>query len=342
MKGNKNKRTYDVELLSALGNADEKFIDQAFLTDTKEKFQRLNGSVRKKIYLKVTALAASLLLVCGFFMFLPHLLPSKDENASGEAEFYEEKKTKNENETGGYHPIEGRVVITSGDMWNYYAAIKAVYFSDKNTASSKSILTLSGSNVSDTDKRPRESESPNPPPQITESGYGVTESGETSSPNNGEGIYYYDLSDFGKLNITRATYLRAELKEKNGFLASKIGTGEIEIVITEINGFDSMITFKNGDKFFSCLENGLNDFSSHKYIEGFFVVKNEDAENSSFYLTVSKSGEITEIDCSIRNSKYYVSDVMEVIKATQKSAYVDEGYSIKELEDFFNGREVKE
>ena len=346
MKENKEDKQ-GLEFLSAIGNVDEKLAEQAFMTYTKEKFDKLHHKRSKNITMKLTAIAATLLIVFGLIGFLPLVNPMfKSEEVEGKywEEYGHPKKEKDENVVPENYPqSEGKLIIQSGDMWNYYAAVKAIFYSNDPTLSHKGVIILN--NDTGYDKQPYESERPNPPETdypadtyLPESGYREVGSGEVSLPNIGDNVYYYDLSEFGELNIIRATHLRAVLKEEKGFLASKIGTGEIEIVITEISGFDSMITFRNGDRYFSCLENGLNDFSSHKYIEGFYVVKNEDAEFSKFLLTFSKTGDITKISCDVRNSKDHVSDVIEVIKDTQRSSNVKAGYSIKELEDYFNSK----
>ena len=101
-----------------------------------------------------------------------------------------------------------------------------------------------------------------------------------------------------------------------------------------------MDAFRNGDKYYSCLENGLNEFSTHKYIEGFFVVKNETPDTCSFTLGYDKKGNVTSLDCSIRNSQRFLPDEIEVIKGTTKTVDVNAGYSIKELEEFFNSKEA--
>ncbi len=95
--------------------------------------------------------------------------------------------------------------------------------------------------------------------------------------------------------VSMVTYFMVELHNENGFLARKLGgTGVVEVVITQ-NDLDSLgqlITFKRGERYYSCLANGgqydpnsgasSREFSSHKYIEGFQIVKNKKQENFSF------------------------------------------------------------
>lgn len=329
----KKKTDRQHDFLISLGGVDEKLASQAFAADTKEKFGRLERKRRRNISAVISA-AASFILVCGVIAFLP-MIAGKTESEKSNGELEEIKKHEDASDEG-VPPFltEGRLVIESADMWNYYAEIKSVYFANSPQASSNKTATL-GNGVG-YDRYPDGSECPNPPPEVSESTPPTASSEQPPNTFAPENVFYYDLSDFGELNITRATYLQAELTERSGFLASVIGLGRIEIVITEIGGFDSMITFKNGDKYFSCLENGLNEFSSHKYIDGFYVVKNLNNEISRFSLTLSEDGEIADIKCSISNPKNHLPDEIRIIENTQKSADVKKGYSIKELEDYFN------
>lgn len=86
--------------------------------------------------------------------------------------------------------------------------------------------------------------------------------------------------------ITMYSYFTVTLSDTNGFLARKLGgTGSVEVVIT-CNNFNNMITFKKGERYYSCLETSSNDnamsFSSHKYVDGYKIVENEEEENYGF------------------------------------------------------------
>ena len=142
-----------------------------------------------------------------------------------------------------------------------------------------------------------------------------------------------------------------ELTDKNGFLASKLGLGLVDVVITEecIWG-DSLITFRNGDKFFSCLSNGwsLNgetggwmwDFSTHKYVEGFNIVKNFEQENYAFYIDMNAEGQAFAFECrGAQNGGYRADQNVEVVSSTSISNQ-GSSYTIAELEDYFNDDSV--
>lgn len=52
--------------------------------------------------------------------------------------------------------------------------------------------------------------------------------------------------------ITMAAYFNIKLNNPNGFLAQKLGgTGKVEVAITK-NNFKDLITFKRGEKYYSC------------------------------------------------------------------------------------------
>lgn len=166
----------------------------------------------------------------------------------------------------------------------------------------------------------------------------------TTSP--GEKIYYYQLKPNEPFNMRTVNLFQIELTDENGFLASKLGLGLVDVVITEncIWG-DSLITFRNGDKFFSCLTNGwhLNretggqrwDFSTHKYVEGFNIVKNFQQENYYFYVDADAEGQIIAFACSARNGGDLADQNVKIASATRISTQGG-SITIAELEDYFN------
>lgn len=112
----------------------------------------------------------------------------------------------------------------------------------------------------------------------------------------------YEINKDATFEITMAAYFQIELKNPNGFLAKTLGgTGKVEVAITK-NSFCNLITFKKGDKFYSCLENSSSyddgeeqlSFTTSKYIEGFNLVKNFNQENFKFNVTLVNS-KVTDI-----------------------------------------------
>ena len=108
-------------------------------------------------------------------------------------------------------------------------------------------------------------------------------------------IYHYPIDINKVFTTTMVSYFTINLNDKRGFLAQKLGgTGEVEVVVTQndIDPLGYMITFKRGNNYYSCLSSGgsydvisdktTREFSSHKYIEGFNIVKNKEQENYKF------------------------------------------------------------
>jgi hypothetical protein len=150
------------------------------------------------------------------------------------------------------------------------------------------------------------------------------------------------------------TYFTIELNDEKGFLAQKLGgTGLVEVVVTENNIEDmgQMITFKKDEKYYTCFMNGqdneLNsntvsrEFSSHKYIDGFNIVKNLEQENYKF--TVHYDGsKVIGFECAPFYSvptNYTVDDVT-FTEDFCVVLYTKQTFTIDELEVYFkNGNE---
>lgn len=164
---------------------------------------------------------------------------------------------------------------------------------------------------------------------------------DTTNP--GKDIIYYTLEPNQPFNMKKVNMFQIELTDENGFLASKLGLGLVDVVISEncIWG-DSLITFRNGDKFFSCLTNGwrLNtetggqqwNFSTHKYVEGFNIVKNFKQENYAFYIDADAEGQIFAFECRGWDR---ADQNVRIVSATRISTQGGE-ITIAELEDYFN------
>lgn len=116
--------------------------------------------------------------------------------------------------------------------------------------------------------------------------------------------------------ITMYSYFTISLNDTKGFLAQKLGgTGSVEVVITR-NNFNNMITFKKGERYYSCLQTSSTEramsFSSHKYVNGFQLVENFDQENYEF--TVYFEGDkVIGMNCGRfegnGNYKYVADDI---------------------------------
>ena len=148
---------------------------------------------------------------------------------------------------------------------------------------------------------------------------------------------------------TMVTYFTIELNDEKGFLAQKLGgTGLVEVVVTQnnIDDLGQMITFKREEKYYTCFANGgYNDpdsdkmgheFSSHKYIEGFNIIKNKEQENYKF--TVHYDGSrVIGFECAPFHSvpTNYAVDNVTFIEDFCVVLYTKQTFTIDELELFF-------
>ena len=167
----------------------------------------------------------------------------------------------------------------------------------------------------------------------------------TAKPSNN--IYYYQLKPNQPFNMKKVNMFQIELTDENGFLASKLGLGLVDVVISENCIWnDSLITFRNGDRFFSCLTNGRRldtktssqqwIFSTHKYVEGFNIVKNFQQENYAFHIDADAEGQIFAFECRVsQNGGDRVDQNVRIVSATRISTQGGK-ITVAELEDYFN------
>ena len=148
---------------------------------------------------------------------------------------------------------------------------------------------------------------------------------------------------------TMVTYFTIELNDEKGFLAQKLGgTGLVEVVITKnnIDDLGEMITFKREEKYYTCLKNGggydtdtnitNSDFSSHKYIEGFNIVKNKLQYNFKFTVYYEGS-KVIGFECApFGNTSFeYKTDDVTFIEDFCIVLYTKQTFTIDELEVYF-------
>ena len=116
--------------------------------------------------------------------------------------------------------------------------------------------------------------------------------------------------------ITMYSYFTVTLNDTRGFLAQKLGgTGAVEVVITR-NNFNNMITFKKGERYYSCLQTSATEnamsFSSRKYVNGFKLVENFEQENYEFNVYF-ESDKVIGMNCGRfegnGNYKYVADDI---------------------------------
>lgn len=330
------------KLSQLLGNTDDDLLDEAYRIDSADKLQKkikgekaLKGkgfALRPSMRI---AVAAMLVIVCVISISLVPALFGRGNSShlpENPSKPVTEQSVPNDPYTPDITLPSGRLHIDGLDMLNYYYAIRSLadesgYVTACADGTGKLIL-LDGFIAEDEPSAPLGEDVSKP---------------EFSRPDNdhviNDNVIYYDIDPDQPIVISKVLLFRIELTDERGFLASKLGTGVIDVVISKEFVFgDDLITFKNGERYFSCLTNGggidYMEFTTHKYIEGFSVVKNLDQENYSF--TVSIAGDqVIDFQCGIFK---YGSTPDEGVRVVSKTSVVNEThtYTLAELEDYFN------
>ncbi len=159
----------------------------------------------------------------------------------------------------------------------------------------------------------------------------------------------YPIDRYKVFTATMVTYFTIELNDEKGFLAQQLGgTGVVEVVVTEndIEDMEQMITFKRNNKYYTCFINDQHNdpnsnkvsrgFSSHKYIDGFNIIKNFEQENYKF--TVHYDGsKVVGFECAPFNSMptNYVADDITFVEDFCVVLYTKQTFTIDELEVYF-------
>jgi len=229
----------------------------------------------------------------------------------------------------------GEFSITSGDMLNYYGGMYLLteHGNSVSFSTSGSTYTLQLLNSTDATESPL-------PPDVTEGP--PLSPPQTDPPQDSldPEIYYYEFDRNGRFFISQAIYAQIALTNPDGFLASKIGCGTVDVMITN-SSIEPMITFKNGDRYFSCLLNGGGylsemEFSTHKYVEGLYIVKNfELSENYSFMVCFDENQNITHIECQVFGIGDRPDGIMPVVSQTL-AIEVNASFTIDQLEEYYN------
>ena len=168
------------------------------------------------------------------------------------------------------------IEIDSLDALNYYGA--QVLRAQNADKSAKKALHLDGNSafrlLSDTEEytKPEVPEAPESAPDAADD--------DPSAPIYDEerNAYYYSFDPNDSFTVADVIGFRIRLTNPEGFLAKKLGTGIIDVVLTH-SSFEQMITFRSEDgRFFSCLSGTSRDgcltYADVKYVDGFRVYKN--------------------------------------------------------------------
>lgn len=245
-------------------------------------------------------------------------------------------------------------LIDSLGKWNYYAARKTVADYGKVPTAHNFLKTPSlaipttnvGYDVVDSVGNEGFEESVNP--ELPEDSLWFdTEEKEENRPQDTEDVRYYALYDWGTFTVERTVYFQIELTDETAFLGSRLGVGTVEVAVALGDYHDdlNMITFRNGDTFYSCMYHGyygINEntgadkyaFAAYRYIDGFYYVKNLNYEHYEFHLEIGKGDAV--FYCQYRHT----ADEDEQVRVIENTTYcIDQTvtYTIEELEAYFNG-----
>lgn len=339
MKNSRNEK-FSEHLL----NVDEEILTNAYEIDDAEKLRQYikakNAKTKKPFYMtpmfrRVAAIAACFVLIVGVMFSIPGLL-SHDKN-----------RDPQNNHHGEVVPPwlkgeESYLTINSIDMLNYYSAIRVLedptevktmsakadakimlLSANTRTTSNMGIVLLSNTN---------------------DHGVGYDEPIEGSkpiTPSNPQTIVYYELERDAVFTVSNVFFFQIELTDAKGFLASKVGTGTVDVVITK-NDMEDLITFRNGDRFYSCCANGGGwdigkwEFSTHKYVEDFCLVKNLEQDNYQFVIEFDRLGNATGIKCEPYKTGGPHADMNMSVVSSTHIASTNARFTIADLEEYFN------
>ena len=325
------------KMLRAIGGIDDDMVEDAAIHPSHKK----QSLVRMPAFRRVVAIAACFVLIIGLAFSMPTLLtPNNDGPGVPIEPGTLLPPNVQENESG--------LQISGLDQMSYYAAVRMIEgmpkLANQSVTGGNYGISLLASGY-DTDKREEPPEPETTGPNETQ-GPPVTPN-PSRPPVEGEDIYYYALDPGEPFYINKVSMFQIELTDENGFLASKLGLGIVDVVILEdcIWG-ENMITFRNGDNFFSCLSDGggaqRKGFSTHKYVEGFFIVKNIAQENYGFYIDLDEMGQVLAFECGERaNGGNRVDQNVKVVSSTAISEESG-SFTVAELEEYFNSGKLPE
>lgn len=242
--------------------------------------------------------------------------------------------------------------INSLDKLNYYAARKTIddHLASKAVRNTTWGSLYSGEAANDSDYGEDSIDSDygedvSDTPEYYDSA--ETDTASAQRPQDTDTKVYYDLYNWGAFTVKRTIYFQIELSDDTAFLGSRLGTGIVEVAISMGDIYDdlNMITFRNGDDFFSCMYHGyegVNEetlaekyaFAAYRFIEGFYYVKDLQYEHYEFHIEVGAVGDAV-FTCDYRHT----GTDNEPVKVVENSTYcIDKEvtYTIEELESYFN------
>lgn len=164
----------------------------------------------------------------------------------------------------------------------------------------------------------------------------------------------YPIDPNKVFTVTMVTYFTINLNDERGFLAQKLGgTGLVEVVVnnSDIDPLGAMITFKKGDKYYSCLSSGggvyypdfsrsYSEFSTYKYIDGFNIIKNFNQDNFIFKVNFG-GNKVVGFECRLYegDTTIYSVDDVTLNKEFCIVFFTKQHFTINQLEMYFKNEE---
>ena len=336
------------KMLHTIGQIDDDLIEDALIHGPQKKIPLYKMSA----FRRAVAVAACFVLIVGIALSMPTLFKPNTENPSAAptGPNLAEPDAPNTLLPPSVQENDQQIRINSIDKVNYFSAIRILKGVTKPISQS-----LVGGNYGitplsfgyDTDRLEDTPETETDNPDATD-GPPVTVTPDPPAPDIYEDIYYYAFDPEQPFYFSKVYLFQIELTDETGFLASKLGTGIVDVVITQhkYDWDEDLITFRNGENYYSCLsdgwgynpENGARqwDFSTHKYVEGFYFVKNLSQENYAFYIDMNPAGQVTSFECrEAQNGGYRPDQNVKIVSDTVTSAKGG-SFTIAELEEYFN------
>lgn len=342
------------KMLHTIGQIDDDLIEDALIHGPQKKIPLY----KRPVFYSAAAVAACFALIVGIAFSVPTLFKPHTENPSAAptGPNLAEPDAPNTLLPPSVQENDQQIRINSIDKVNYFSAIRILKgvpkpISQSLVGGNYGITPLSFGYDTDRPEDPPETETDNP--DATD-GPPVAVTPDPPAPDIYEDIYYYAFDPEQPFYFSKVHLFQIELTDETGFLASKLGTGIVDVVITQCqyNWDDDLITFHNGENYYSCLsdgrgynpENGAQqwDFSTHKYVEGFYFVKNLIQENYAFYIDMDPAGQVTAFECrEAQNGGYRPDQNVKVVSTTAVSAKGG-SFTVAELEEYFNDGKTPE
>ena len=318
-----SRKKYSERLLDGFGTLSDEILENALYTDNAEKLKMLKLDEKESrmenkgffsFGLRMVSAFAAFAIVFGVVLGL-----------------YINENKKPDTVPWDITEEMGTVSITSIDELNYYTAKRVImeeYSLAFGNGSVPSVISVDMPKVE----------------KVFADVQALSNKGEPEDEK--EDKVYYEMDPSWDYAVNKVTYFRIELKNPEGFLAKRLGgTGDAEVVIIESASIEPMITFKKGEHYYSCLLNseqdGVMEFVTSKYIDGFRIVKETSGIYFSFFAkTAGKM--ITMLDCDFGYA--FDPDVVwdteadriSVYKDTTRILKVEASFKIWEIEAFFN------